>query len=167
MFKKLCFALMLIVTFSLFSLPAFAAGSSPVTSEVYSTDTGITGNYYITITNPEKTKDSTYKKSYTISGTAKVDNVKILILKYDSDSDKYVKFEDVDGDSVWDIGSAGPFQREIKLDKSDNKIRLIAYLSTSDKGDKVQIYDFTITRWDKSIFDGIFNGAINFFKGIF
>ncbi len=149
MFKKLCSVLIFVIAFSVLSVPAFAA--SPDES-VYSKDTPSTKDYFVTITKPEEEKDIIAYTTYAIAGTSKYDGVKVMVLKYDSDKDKYVRFADVDDESSWNMSEDGYFQRSFSLHKGANRFRIVA---TRANDERTQITDFVITRIENTLGQGI------------
>lgn len=155
MVKKLCILLVFIFTLSVFSASVMAAGNE----NIYSKDTRSTGQSIVTITRPDG-DESTFKKSYVISGVTDTEGVSVKVLIYDESKGSYVDFSDVDGESSWDIGSSGTFIKEFSLNEGANKIRIAAF---SPKTDEPQINDFTITVFDmsfKNIIKGIKGGTL-------
>jgi hypothetical protein len=186
MFKKLVGVLLIIFILSMCGLNAFADPTNETTpTDVGKQDTTVddsdkdvpkvtvddilnealqqesgNGKKIVSISKPEDDKDSTYKKTYVISGVTDYDDVKIVLTKYDSDEKKYVPLKDEDGKYKWDVGSFGAFAREITLTKGANKIRLLAYhIQKEDelKLDDVQIKDLTITLLNETIKDKVIN----------
>lgn len=169
MFKKLCLALIFAISLSLLSIPAFAVSGSSPDDSAFSVITGETQSFFVTITKPEEDKDTTYKKSYVISGNAKVQGIRVWVLRYNSDTKRYEKISDTDGVNYWDIGSSGLFAREFLLKNGENRIRVVAQKNnlSDDKPDtRTQITDFTITKLDKSFFEDIFDNIGNIFKSV-
>lgn len=124
----------------------------------------------VTISKPSDGKDSTYKKTYVISGVTDYENVMLVFAKYDSENKKYVPLKDEDGNFKWEVGSFGAFAREIKLSKGANKIRILAYRKPPKADeltiDDVQIKDLTITLLDETIKEKIMNTFVDIQKAI-
>lgn len=169
--------ILLIITFIFaFGITSYASKTfddnkipSIVTKLIKDADTDYTDQFIVTITKPEESKDSTYKKSYIISGITEYSDVKVLLAIYDEDEKEYVPLENTDGENTWDIGKFGVFSKEITLSKGVNKIRIAAYrTSQKDKltEGKIQVNRFTITLLNESIKDKIFDSIRDFTKNI-
>lgn len=124
----------------------------------------------VKITKPDADKDSTYKKSYVLSGITDQTDVKVYLAKYNEVSKKYEAFANTDGESSWDIGSFGAFAKEVALTKGTNKLKIVAY-RTSQEGklntEDIQINYFTVSLLDESIKDKIIKGILDLTKSIF
>lgn len=134
-----------------------------------------TDSLYVVITRPENDTDSTYEKSYVISGVAKV-NVRVCLAKYNEETREYKPFKNKDGKSVWDVAEGKAFSKEILLDKGANKIKIVAYstadISTLKQGD-LQVNSFTISMLEKSVstvikdtINNVTNGITESFKNL-
>jgi hypothetical protein len=132
----------------------------PVFEEVYNDvlkdGTTIKSDYFVmTITNPQKDKESTVYKSYILSGNSKYDDVIISIAKYNDDTGEYEPMKNTDGEYYWNIGEYRLFSKEILLSEGPNKIKMIAY-RTSQKEEalkeNIQVDCFTISLLKESIF---------------
>lgn len=126
----------------------------------------------LTITRPEDDMDSTYKKSYVISGDtyeSKYTDVRVAVAKYNSETKEYELLKNSDDESSWDVGTYGAFTKEVGLTKGDNKLRILAYRTTETgdySKDNVQVYNFTVKLLDSNILTKIINGAMDI-KDIF
>ena len=112
------------------------------------------GQVILEITSPDKDKDSTYRKSYIISGNTKYDDVVITIAKYNEDTGKYELMQNTDGESSWEIGAFRLTSKEIVLTKGTNKIKIMAHrtsqMAKASRAD-IQINCFTIELLNESI----------------
>lgn len=112
----------------------------------------------ITITSPEKDKESTYEETYILSGNTKHSDVAVTIARYNEETGEYERIKNTDGESSWEIGSIRIFTKEIMLNKGTNKIMIISYRASQKEEatvDNVQFNCFTIEKLDKSIKDEI------------
>lgn len=109
------------------------------------------GQFMVIITSPDKDKDSTYKKSYILSGNSEYDDVIISIAKYNDATGEYEQMSNTDGESSWEISSAGFFSKEILLTKGTNKIKIMSYSAAQKEESKLQINCFTIELLDETI----------------
>lgn len=109
----------------------------------------------VKITRPEGDKDSTYEKSYVISGIAMNSDIRVYLAKYNEKTKAYEDLANTDGSSSWDVAGGNAFSKEIILAKGVNKIKIVAYSTAGEKAAKqesdVQINSFTISLLDKSI----------------
>lgn len=109
---------------------------------------------YITVTRPDSATDSTYEKSYVISGIAKKSDVRVYLGKYNENTKKYEAFKNKDGKSYWDVAEGKAFSKEILLEKGANKIKIVAY-NTADtsklKQEDFQVNSFTISLLERSV----------------
>ena len=117
----------------------------------------------MTITSPEykNNKDSTYKKSYVLSGYSQYSDVVVEIRKYNDETDEYELMYNTDDESSWEIGDFQLFSKEIILTKGINKIKIVSYRS-SDKEkarmeDNIQVNCFTIELLSESIIKKFIN----------
>ncbi|NTV88946.1 MAG: hypothetical protein HGA22_01050 [Clostridiales bacterium] len=130
-------------------------------------DTKTTDQFMLTITRPDEDTDSTYKKSYVISGdTLKTDyeNVRVVLGTYDETTKSYKLMKNADGESSWDVGDYGAFAKEIILSKGANQIRILAYNTTETEefsAENVQVCDFTVKLLDQNILTKVVNSVIN------
>lgn len=116
--------------------------------------------FLVTIRKPETDKISVSKKSYIITGTTEETDVKMFMAKLNEKTGEYEAFENTDGESSWEIGSFGMFAKEIVLTKGFNKIKMVAYRTSQEKGLKiedVQVKYFTISLLDENIFKKVFD----------
>ncbi len=112
------------------------------------------GQVILEITSPDKDKDSTYRKSYIISGNTKYDDVVITIAKYNEATGKYELLQNTDGESSWEIGAFRLTSKEIILTKGTNKIKIMAHRTSQmakASRDDIQINCFTIELLNESI----------------
>lgn len=117
-------------------------------------------SFIMNITSPDKDKDSTYMKSYVLSGNSKYSDVVISIAKYNENTGEYVPMYNTDGESSWEIGEFRLFSKEIILTEGTNKIKILAYrASEADDADDMQVNCFTIELLKESIMDRIIKGT--------
>lgn len=112
------------------------------------------GLLIMTITSPDKDKDSTYKKSYILSGNSEFNDVVITIAKYNEGTGKYELMYNTDGESSWDIGNFRLFSKEIILTEGTNKIKIMAHRKSQREEavlDSIQVNCFTIELLNESI----------------
>jgi len=109
------------------------------------------GEPIMKITSPDQEKDSTYKKSYILSGNSEHKDVTIFIAKYSETTGKYEKMKNTDGETSWEINSTGLFSKEILLTKGTNKIMILASRSSQKDESDWQVNCFTIELLDESI----------------
>lgn len=113
------------------------------------------GQFIMTITSPEKDKDSTYKKSYVLSGNSAYNDVMIRIQKFNEETKEYEPMYNTDGESSWGIGDFQLFSKEIILTRGFNKIRIVSYRTSEDEVAKmeenIQMNSFTIELLSESI----------------
>ncbi len=189
--RKLAALILAITIIMTFAIPAYAAPTD--SSSVSSTEPGGTGGtavesklpaailamlenadtaqsetqFMLTITRPDEETDSTYKKSYVISGdtwNTGYTDVRVVLGVFDEDTGSYKLMNNADLESSWDVGNYGAFAKEITLTKGANKIRILAY-RTSEKGDfdsssNVQVTDFTIRLLDSNIVTKVMNSVV-------
>lgn len=117
------------------------------------------------ITSPDKDKDSTYMKSYVLSGNSKYSDVVVSIAKYNEGTGEYEPMYNTNGESSWEIGDFRLFSKEILLTKGTNKIKILAYRKSEIENaavDNIQVNCFTIELLKESIIDKIINKAKDF-----
>ena len=117
------------------------------------------GQFVMTITSPDMDKDSTYVKSYVLSGNSKYNDVIISIYKYNEDKNAYEPMYNTDGESSWAIGDFRLFSKEIVLTKGINKIKIVSYRTSQKeeaKVENIQINCFTIELLNESIIKKVF-----------
>jgi len=186
--KKLASLVLIISIILTYSISAFAApkgikiysnNNSTIPAEISSMlrnpDTPQSSNQFLlTITRPDEDTESTYKKSYVISGDTwdtGYKDVRVVLGKYNPSTGKYELMQNADGESSWDVGSYGAFAKEIILTKGSNKIRILAYrTSDADKGyssKNVQVCDFTVKLLDSSILSKVVNTVVDISDLIF
>lgn len=180
MFKKFCAILLVLITITVSSIGVFASGSSTesaITSEsaissksaiaiskpdfetvfnnVLKDGTAIdNGQFILTVTSPDKDRDSTYRKSYVLSGSSKYNDIIISIAKYNKDTNTYEPMYNTDGESSWEIGDFRLFSKEIILTEGTNKIKIIAYRTSQKEEarlDDIQVNSFTVELLNESI----------------
>lgn len=124
--------------------------------------------FNLTITNPEKDKESTYYKSYVLSGNSKYDDVIISIAKYNERTGKYEPMQNTDGESSWEIGEFRLFSKEIILTEGTNKIKMLAY-RTSQKEEalkeNIQVNCFSITLLKESVAKQVIKKTTDWIEG--
>ena len=125
--------------------------------------------FMLTITRPDEETDSTYKKSYVISGdtwdTGYTD-VRVVLGVYDKETGSYKLMQNADEESSWDVGNYGAFAKEILLNKGENKIRILAYKTTETgefNDNNVQVMNFTVKLLDSSIVTKVMNSVVEIF----
>lgn len=112
------------------------------------------GQFIMTITKPENDKDSTYKKSYVISGKSEYDDVVISVARLNRDTGEYELITNTDGERSWGIGS-GVFSTEILLVKGVNNLMLISYRKSEMVAEKIQFNSITVELLPESLAEKI------------
>ena len=109
------------------------------------------GEFILKITSPDKNKDSTYRKTYVLSGVAlhDYDDLVISIARYNEQAEQYEIMYNTDGESSW--ACYGVFSKEIDLSKGANKIKILTYRKSQTDDPKFQINCFTIELLNESI----------------
>jgi hypothetical protein len=102
------------------------------------------GDFIMTITRPENDKDSTYFKTYNVTGRSDYSDLVVSIFKYDEEVGEYVPMTNTDGESSWDC--IGIFSTDIELAVGANKIMIQAYRKSEMVASKLQVNCFTIER---------------------
>lgn len=116
------------------------------------------GQFIMTITKPENDKDSTYKKSYVISGKSAYDDVVISVARLNRDTGEYELIKNTDGESSWGIGS-GVFSTEILLVKGVNNLMFISYRKSEMVAEKIQFNSVTVELLPESLAEKIVKKA--------
>jgi len=143
--KKIAFLLILSILISILSITVFAANSDNSSADVELS--------LVTITQPTNSNFATFSRTFDLKGITDFDNVKVDLFIFNRDKNKYIPFQNTDGESSWNINTSGYFWKQIDLDSGLNKFRMVAYKISEKK--KKQITDFAITVLDeKSINDG-------------
>ncbi len=112
------------------------------------------GKFIMTITKPENDKDSTYKKSYIISGKSEYDDVVISVARLNRETGEYELIHNTDGDSSWGIGS-GIFSTEILLVEGVNNLMVVSYRESEMVEGKIQFNSITVELLPESISDKV------------
>jgi hypothetical protein len=102
------------------------------------------GDFIMTITRPENDRDSTYFKTYNVTGRSDYSDLVVSIFKYDEEVGEYVPMTNTDGESSWDC--LGIFSTDIELAVGANKIMIHAYRKSEMVASKLQVNCFTIER---------------------
>jgi len=165
MLNKIRYALISIIILVVFSGTACFALQSDYASDPETKSTPAK-QCFVSITKPSLkvqragTPFFSYDDSYLLCGQTDEEDVKIVLRIYNSDTDKYEKYDDsrskneLKDTSTWKIGASGIFAKDIELNEGENSFRVIA-----TKKSMIQITDFSITRWDESkVMDKIRNG---------
>lgn len=156
MLKKVCLSLIVIIMFLVSVMPAFASSRNVITDAA----TENTEQFLVTITKPEK-DEFTFKKSYVVCGNTKNENIRVELLRFNKDTNKYEPFANVDGETFWRIGASGIFMKEVVLQDGPNQIRIVAYKESDEgnlkAGTTLQVNNFTITVLKESLKDKINN----------
>jgi hypothetical protein len=63
-----------------------------------------TDQFLVTITRPDSSDVTHYKRSYIICGNTEQSDIRVILARYDTETDKFIEFKNVDGYSRWDIG---------------------------------------------------------------
>jgi hypothetical protein len=133
-----------------------------------------TSQFLVTITKPDSSDVTHYKRSYVICGNTEQSDIRVILARYDTATDKFTEFKNVDGYSRWDIGKFGLFSREVLLDYGTNVIKIIAYkkagVSNLKPGVNLQVSYHSINAVRESIKDKIINKMVDmtkFFERIF
>jgi len=169
MYKKIIYIFTLVVLIASFSVTSFAESvENQKLLDQYSilTDrsTDDTEQFLVTITRPEG-DESTFKESYVICGNSVNEKISVMLLIYDNNEEKYIPFENTDGDYIWDIGASGIFMKEVILpNRGANDVRIIAY--KNDETEKLlsdsnlQINSFKVSVLDNGIKEAIKTGFL-------
>ncbi len=112
------------------------------------------GKFIMTITKPENDKDSTYKRSYILSGKSDYDDVVISIARLNRKTNEYELISNTDGDKSWGIGS-GIFSTEILLIDGVNNLMFISYRKSEMVEGKIQFNSITVELLPESLTDKI------------
>ena len=133
-----------------------------------------TEQFLVTITKPDSSDVTHYKRSYIICGNTEQNDIRVILARYDAATDKFIEFKNVDGYSRWDIGKFGLFSREVFLDYGTNALKIIAYkktgISNLKPGINLQVSYHNINVMRESIKDKIINKMVDmtkFFERIF
>jgi hypothetical protein len=125
------------------------------------------GESVMRITSPDKDKESTYKKTYILSGDSDYSDVVITIAKYNAEEKKYEYMKNTDGESSWDIGEYRLFIKNISLDLGVNKIKIMSYRSSQKQNaEDIQVNCFTIERLNESIAERAVKTTVEIAKDI-
>jgi hypothetical protein len=137
-------------------------------------DTEDTEQFLLTITRPDG-DEITPRKSYVVCGVAEEKNPEDLVVVlsiYNESTEMYERFENIDGESSWEVGSFGMFTKEIMLKEGANKLKIVVYQKSADNlqvGVNVQVNSFTVTVLKEGIKQKIINGTLRIneiFQGI-
>lgn len=123
------------------------------------------GQFVMVITSPDKGKDSTYKKSYVLSGKSESDDVVIAIARYNESAGEYEPMKNTVGYSTW-VCSSGIFSEEILLNKGVNKIKILSYRISQKDEMNWQVNCFTIELLDESIANRVIRKGTEIGAGI-
>ena len=107
------------------------------------------GDFIMTITRPENDKDSTYYKTYNITGKSDYDDLIVSIFRYDEKTGEYVPMTNTDGESSWEC--LGIFSTDIELEIGANTIMIHAYRKSEMTASRLQVNCFTIERLPEKI----------------
>lgn len=149
MVKKLVLVIVAVVALLSFSVPAFAYDGL---DDVFTSSYQSSSQFLVTILRPEG-DESTYRRSYVISGSAMEDGLAVRLYVKDG-SGYYTPLTNTEGESSWEIGSSGLFMKEVALPYDYNSIRVVAYrkYDTSFYTDyNLQVSDFNITVLNESL----------------
>lgn len=108
------------------------------------------GDFIMTITRPENDKDSTYYKTYNVTGINDYNDLVVSIFRYDENINEYVPMTNTDGQSSWDC-LPGLFSKDIELEIGANKIMIHAYRKSEMIASGLQVNCFTIERLPEEI----------------
>lgn len=123
------------------------------------------GKFIMTITKPVDDKDSTYKKSYIISGKSDYDDVVISVARLNRKTGEYELIRNTDGDSSWGIGS-GIFSTEILLIDGVNNLMFVSYRKSEMIEGKIQFNSITVELLPESLSDKVTRKVTEIGKGI-
>ncbi|HHW31831.1 MAG TPA: hypothetical protein GXX20_09205 [Clostridiaceae bacterium] len=182
MYKKIIFFLIVCLALTV-CMPVFAnpeeenadSLNEEILSIVTEKDSEETEQFLVTITRPDG-DEITHRKSYVICGVANEgkipENLVVVLLVYNENTEEYELLENIDGESSWAVGSFGMFTKEVMLKEGANKIKIVVYDNSADKwqaGENLQINTFTVTVLKEGIRQKILNGTLKiseFFQGI-
>ena len=112
-----------------------------------------TGEIIVTITSPDKDKDSTYNKTYIISGKSEHTDVVISIARLNRSKEEYEIIANRNGETSWGIGTSGIFSKEIDLEAGVNNLMFVSYRKSEMEGSKIQYNSVTISLQERSVID--------------
>jgi len=112
-----------------------------------------TGEIIMTITSPDKDKDSTYNKTYIISGKSEHTDVVISIARLNRSKEEYEIIANRNGETSWGIGASGIFSKEIDLEAGVNNLMFVSYRKSEMEGSKIQYNSVTISLQERSVID--------------
>lgn len=127
------------------------ASGLDVSSVIAGKDTAETEQFLITITRPQASTEIVYEGRYTVSASVEANDVVVIHLaRFNSETDSYEAFPNVDGESRWEIASFF-FSKDVNLKKNENKFKIVAYEKSKEsqlKNEDLQVTYFTISHLD-------------------
>lgn len=164
--------LIIFIIFSVSSIPVFAEQTEfDILFEKILADPEIVenGHAILEITSPEKVQESTYSKDQPLSGTTKHNDVVVTIARYNEETKKYERIENVDGNSSWKMGDNRLFSTTFRLLNGKNKIKVLAYRISQTgeaKAENIQVKVFEITLLKEEILQQIKKTASDLVESI-
>ncbi|MDQ2087499.1 hypothetical protein RBH29_13790 [Herbivorax sp. ANBcel31] len=129
-------------------------------------ETQDTEQFLVAITRPES-DESTFRQSYIVCGNSEAEGITVKLFMYNEESDSFEPFENIEGESSWEIGISGFFVKEIELPNvGANKMRIVAFRKDNEEeelilGENLQINTFTVTLLDDEVKDSMRKGFFN------
>lgn len=133
----------------------YTAFEAALMNALKSAKTEDNGEFIFKRTSPAKSKESTYSKTFALTGESlhDYDDLIIYIAKYNENTEQYETLKNTDGESF--LPCYGVFSTEIELTKGVNKIKLLAYRKSQMDDPKFQINTFTIELLNETILDKV------------
>lgn len=121
------------------------------------------GQSIMTITSPEKDKESTYFKDYILSGKSEYDDIVVMAARFNEKSGEYKLIRNTSGERTWETTS-GLFSTEIELNMGANKLMIITYRKSQSEEPKLQVNCYTIELLNESILDRVIKKSTEIVK---
>ena len=114
----------------------------------------------ISVTNPKIDENEiVYKNTYSICGVRDDDAdpeepIIIFFTRYDTTTESYIEYADIDGEAQWTVGANGVFTRSVQLEEGENKFAIAACAASiieaaqtegrAIEDNEIQVVKFTI-----------------------
>lgn len=86
---------------------------------------------------------------YMITGESLETGIMVILAVYNNETGLFEEYRGIDGESSWEVGNSGLFEREFELKEGRNRLKLIAYrkleIDNLVIGENLQVGYFTIT----------------------
>jgi hypothetical protein len=134
-----------------------------IDSLVYDTELEETDQVLVTVLKPDSPEKIVYKSSYIFFCGTDESDIVLVMAKKNLESGEYDYLENVDGESVYEMG--GICSSELELEKGENIIKLIAFrkseIDNLEHGVNLQVNYFKITFLEESIKERLINSIYN------